>query len=51
MEFSEDEELVLTQESVRGFNETQSSDYGLSIVEEDSVVSLENVGQPKFELI
>ena len=40
--FSDEEDFVLTQESTRSFEQTQSASYGEDIVDNNCVVSLEN---------
>ena len=51
MEYSNDDaDFVLTQESVRPFNMTQSSGYGDSILDGDQVVSLECNDSANFQI-
>ena len=51
MELSEDEcEFSLTQEPVREFCETQSYQYGINVVENENVVSLDSNLEPNFDV-
>ena len=51
MDISDDEcDIILTQEPVREFNQTQSTDYGSSIVEDNGLVSLECGEIANFDL-
>lgn len=52
MESSEDEnfDFALTQESVKDYNDTFSSQFGGNVVEEEEVVSLEGNVMPNFDV-
>ena len=52
MESSEDEnfDFVLTQESVKDYNDTFSSQFGGNVVDEEEVVSLEGNVMPNFDV-
>ena len=52
MESSEDEnfDFALTQESVKDYNNTFSSQFGGNVVEEEEVVSLEGNVMPNFDV-
>ena len=50
MEYSDEEGFVLTQQSVKEYEDTPSYDFGDNIIDDEGVVSLEAVGEPNFEL-
>ena len=52
MESLEDEnfDFALTQESVKDYNDTFSSQFGGNVVEEEEVVSLEGNVMPNFDV-
>ena len=52
MDYSDEEnfDFNLTQEPVRDYSDTQSANYGVNVVEEENVVSLEANIEPNFEV-
>ena len=52
MEFSDEEDFVLTQTPVKEYSETQSASYGDDLVDSNKdIVSLEAVPGPSFQVI